>query len=325
MNKKPILLALALLTTIGLYAQKSTTYIEDNSAGSIILTDFGPEGWSYQFDFTFRPFDPNSSYWNCTGVRDTLRLDLDHDGIDDSFFGSGLDHDMYAYGHPFGADVALRPLHWDSYPRFTTCDYRYCDSLGVVLYYSWAIGDTIANINEVGGDFPSWCGGFGYIIGPFISHFPRYVAYKIEKEDGCYYGWLEHSVEYTIYPGGHGDFTGTTEVRMPKVTVYRAVFCTIPNYPLRLGQTSFNWEGVEENDATAFATIHPNPTTGQVTITGENLRQAEVVNTLGQRVATATGDREQLSVDLSGQPAGVYFVTVTDEEGRKCVRKVVKE
>ncbi|MBR1513295.1 MAG: T9SS type A sorting domain-containing protein [Bacteroidales bacterium] len=75
----------------------------------------------------------------------------------------------------------------------------------------------------------------------------------------------------------------------------------------------------------AFATLHPNPTTGMVTVTGENLRQAEVVNALGQHVATAKGVGESLKIDISNLPAGVYFVNITDAEGRKCVRKVVKE
>ena len=71
--------------------------------------------------------------------------------------------------------------------------------------------------------------------------------------------------------------------------------------------------------------LYPNPTTGRVTVTCKDLKQAEVFNTLGQRVATATGEGEQLTVDISNLPAGVYFVNVTDGEGRKCVKKVVKE
>ena len=74
---------------------------------------------------------------------------------------------------------------------------------------------------------------------------------------------------------------------------------------------------------TCFCTIHP--TNGQVTITGQDLRSAEVFNTLGQCVATVKGEDEQMTVDISNLPAGVYFVNITDGEGRKCVRKVVKE
>ena len=82
---------------------------------------------------------------------------------------------------------------------------------------------------------------------------------------------------------------------------------------------------VEENTTNAFATLYPNPTNGLVTITGQELKSAEVFNAYGQRVATVQGDDEQMTIDLNGLPAGVYFVNVTDKDGRKCMRKVVKE
>ena len=71
--------------------------------------------------------------------------------------------------------------------------------------------------------------------------------------------------------------------------------------------------------------VSPNPTTGQITITGVGLKTAEVVNTFGQRMVMVQGTGETLQIDIANLPAGVYFVNVTDEEGRKCVRKVVKE
>lgn len=85
------------------------------------------------------------------------------------------------------------------------------------------------------------------------------------------------------------------------------------------------YEAEELTAEQVFATLHPNPSNGQITITGKDLRQAEVFNTLGQRILTVTGEGETLSLNLAGLPAGIYFVNITDSEGHKCVKKVVKE
>ena len=81
---------------------------------------------------------------------------------------------------------------------------------------------------------------------------------------------------------------------------------------------------VNENEIHSIS-IHPNPTTSLVTVTGENLRQAEVVDLLGQQVISTQGKGDEIQINMSALPAGIYFVNVTDEDGRKCMRKVVKE
>ena len=128
-----------------------------------------------------------------------------------------------------------------------------------------------------------------------------------------YYGWIH---QY-----------GSEEQSFPfKKWVYidKMAFCTIPDYPLRWGQTIFT--NIDENgESTTFATLHPNPTSNLVTVTGKNLRQAKVVNMLGQLVLSMQGKGNELCINLAALPAGVYFVTITNEEGRKCVRKVVKD
>ncbi len=135
----------------------------------------------------------------------------------------------------------------------------------------------------------------------------EYWGFRFDEGGNYYYGWLRtygNATERNWY-------------------LDKYAFCTIPNYPLKCGQTDLT--SIEENKRNAFATIHPNPTTGMVTIMGENVKRAEVTNMLGQHVATASGQGEQLTVDISRLPAGVYFVSVTDESGKKCVHKVVKE
>ena len=80
-----------------------------------------------------------------------------------------------------------------------------------------------------------------------------------------------------------------------------------------------------EEKGSLVCDLYPNPTNEQFTISGTNLKQAKVINTLGQCVAKVKGEGEQLTVDISNLPSGVYFVNITDGEGRKCVKKVVKE
>jgi hypothetical protein len=82
--------------------------------------------------------------------------------------------------------------------------------------------------------------------------------------------------------------------------------------------------GINDQDNRSIS-LHPNPTNGMLTITGDKLCQAEVTNTLGQQTLRVEGKGDELHVDMTALPAGIYFVTVTDEDGRKCVRKVVKK
>lgn len=141
---------------------------------------------------------------------------------------------------------------------------------------------------------------------PTNNHF----AFRKMTEEGYCYGW--------------GYIYLDLEQTPPKtVCISQIGYCSLPGQIIQWGQTELL--GADENEEKVFIQLQPNPTNGMVTISGPNLKQVRVLNALGQHVATVQGEGERLTVDLSGLPAGVYFVTVTDEEGRKCVRKVVKE
>lgn len=71
--------------------------------------------------------------------------------------------------------------------------------------------------------------------------------------------------------------------------------------------------------------VHPNPTEGVFTVSGESLVELQVYNTLGQRVLTLQPSENTATIDLTGQPAGMYFINVTDQSGVRCVKKIVKQ
>ncbi len=90
----------------------------------------------------------------------------------------------------------------------------------------------------------------------------------------------------------------------------------------------FNSEGNHEEGELQdenWVLNYPNPTEGNFTILGNNLVQAEVFNILGQRTTAARANDTGLALDLTGQPAGIYFVSITSQDGKRCVKKVIKQ
>ena len=224
-----------------------------------------------------------------------LCLDVDQDGLCEwKFWVNGGVHQsvilcFWPNVHPF-----VDSLGWFQHLRLnSTCQ----------------IGDTIANLEF--GTEPK------YQIATLGDYPDQMFALRYQVDEGYCYGWIHYSSRlYEPAP--------TVGASLIDVTVHEMAYCTIPNYPLLIGQTDLTLD-VDENESKAFAFIYPNPTMGMVTIMGIDLKTAEVFNALGQHLATVKGEGEQLTVDISNLPTGVYFVNINDGEGRKCVKKVVKE
>ena len=86
----------------------------------------------------------------------------------------------------------------------------------------------------------------------------------------------------------------------------------------------YNNLGVGEN-AENQVTVYPNPANGSVTISGGDISKIEVINITGKKVLSTVCNSEEAVIDLSGQPAGVYFINITDKNGRQSVKKIVRE
>jgi hypothetical protein len=238
-----------------------------------------------------------------------MKFDFDHSGNNDDTYPP---YDLYF--HFFGDDV----------PWVTgfdiDCEY-WIDSLGYCDYTSWtghihaSYGDTIQRYDHAYWHGDTWL-PLGSLYGSSYA-FPYdadlYSTFKQYMPDGneCY-GWIHYRIE-----APNSDFNECW------ITFYDYAYCTEPGYPLIVGQTSYDWNAVEQT-VTPEPTIHPNPSEGILTVSGKDIKEVEVFNALGQQILTQLVNGGTANIDLESQPAGVYFVNVTDQNGKGCVKKVVK-
>ena len=81
--------------------------------------------------------------------------------------------------------------------------------------------------------------------------------------------------------------------------------------------------GIDENANGQNIAIYPNPTENTVTIEGKGLLQVCVFNTIGQEIQKHSANGNQITIDLSTQPAGCYFIEVVSEQGCK-INKILR-
>ena len=72
---------------------------------------------------------------------------------------------------------------------------------------------------------------------------------------------------------------------------------------------------VNENPVDQTISIYPNPTKNTVTIKADELRQIRVFNVMGQVVICQTTLEDNVTIDLSAQPNGCYFVETATAQG----------
>ena len=68
--------------------------------------------------------------------------------------------------------------------------------------------------------------------------------------------------------------------------------------------------------------LYPNPTNNNVTVTAESLREIKVFSVTGQLVMSRLADADEMTLNLSALPSGVYYFRIATEQGVR-IRKVV--
>ena len=84
--------------------------------------------------------------------------------------------------------------------------------------------------------------------------------------------------------------------------------------PLDVDVEVYDYTAVGENWA-ENVTVYPNPSSGQVNIKAEAMKQITVINAIGQVVLTQSVDNDEVMIDMSAFGNGMYFVNIITEKG----------
>ena len=87
-----------------------------------------------------------------------------------------------------------------------------------------------------------------------------------------------------------------------------------------------DYDVFENTESLGSCPIFPNPTSGLLIIKDDGLMAVKVYNSAGQEVKVNFLHGEDLfTIDVSSLPSGLYFVSVTGQDGKMSVQKVMKE
>lgn len=106
-----------------------------------------------------------------------------------------------------------------------------------------------------------------------------------------------------------------------QVTTFINIVSTVGTQSVNVTVDSSWYDGVEE--AGNSYEIYPNPTNGNIMVSGANINMVEVYNLCGQKVVSVNG-AQNVNVDMSALESGVYMVKVIENNGNSTVNKVVK-
>ncbi|MBQ3594908.1 MAG: T9SS type A sorting domain-containing protein [Bacteroidales bacterium] len=135
------------------------------------------------------------------------------------------------------------------------------------------------------------------------------LRYSINDVEYCY-GWIRLS-----YDRLSGDAFS--------ITIYDMAYCTIPNYPLRFGQTSFT--DVDENGyELPEAMLFPNPADDKLSlrISGDISCDNVMIYGIDGRLLKMQNDDFE-NIDVSDMSGGIYITKITLDNGITYTDKIV--
>lgn len=131
--------------------------------------------------------------------------------------------------------------------------------------------------------------------------------------------------------GGHGNVLLKIKTKNSLVTgdtvSKRADIYFDYNFPIDTGLATTTFENLSVNvfPLDTLITVFPNPAQSQVTITSDALLQSiALYDVQGRLIWTKIRNENSVSIDISGQSAGIYFLKIKTDKGFKIEKLVIK-
>ena len=84
--------------------------------------------------------------------------------------------------------------------------------------------------------------------------------------------------------------------------------------------------GINDVAGNLNVSVHPNPTSGLLEIYSSNkIARAEIYTTVGNKLFSTSIMNTRHVIDISSQPAGIYFMKLITVDGRETVKKVIRK
>ena len=106
-----------------------------------------------------------------------------------------------------------------------------------------------------------------------------------------------------------------------------ATYCVSATYPSQdseIKSEPVNCFITSISDVIIKPEIHPNPTTGKITLKAEGMERIAILNSLGQTLYQAATDSSETTLDLAPFGKGIYFIMVQTAQG-VATQKIVVE
>ena len=141
------------------------------------------------------------------------------------------------------------------------------------------------------------------------------IGFRNDLGDGNWcYGWLR--IRLSVLEGVYNVFA----------TFYDMAYCTVPNYPLRIGQKVIDDLATDEITESKDYVLFPSPANDKITLKFDNDnigKEVFIYGIDGRRLKTLNSDFD--NIDVSDLASGIYVMKIHLDNGNTFTEKFVKE